>query len=337
MVDLSTTSLGLRLKNPLVPSASPLSRHVDNAKRLEDAGAAALVMYSLFEEEVRADEGMFERFLMNEELGCPEARRFLPAPPGYQSKLDAYLEQLARLKRSLGIPVIASLNGISPSGWTELGRELEQAGADALELNVYYVAGEVTDAAAAVESRYVDLLEELNDAVTLPIVMKLSPFFSSLPHFVQRLERAGARGVALFNRFFQPDIDLETLTINEQPLLSTSADALLVMRWIAILHGRTSLTLAATGGVHTPADALKMLLAGADVVHMASALLLNGPQRLVEVLQGIETWMEEREYESVEQMKGSLSQKHQPDPSCFARASYVRVLDSYTPPRSVWR
>jgi dihydroorotate dehydrogenase (fumarate) len=337
MVNLSTTYLGLKLKNPLVPSASPLSRHVDNAKRLEDAGAAALVMYSLFEEEVRAEEGMLDRFLVNQDLGSSEASGFLPAQPDYQSKLDAYLEQLARLKNSLAIPVVASLNGVSPSGWIELGRELQKAGADALELNVYYVAGEATDAAAAVESRYIDLLEELGDTVTLPIVMKLSPFFSSLPNLVQRLERAGARGVALFNRFFQPDIDLETLTVNEQPLLSTSADALLVMRWLAILHGRTNLTLAATGGVHTPADAIKMLLAGADVVHMASALLLNGPQRLVDVLKGIEKWMEEREYESVEQLKGSLSQQHQSDPSCFARASYVRVLDSYTPPKSVWR
>jgi dihydroorotate dehydrogenase (fumarate) len=337
MIDLSTDYLGLRLKNPLVPSASPLTRSLDNARRLEDAGAAALVMYSLFEEELREEEAMLERFLVNPGIGHAEAADFLPRNPVYRSGLDAYLEQLAALKRALAIPVVASLNGVSPSGWIELGRELQQAGADALELNVYYVAGEPADEAAAVEARYLALLEELQDTVTVPIAMKLSPYFSSLPHLLARLESGGARGVALFNRFYQQDIDLETLRVVDQPQLSTSADALLVMRWLAILHGRTGLSLAATGGVHGAADALKMLLAGADVVHMASALLLHGPRRLTEVLRGIEAWMEEREYASVAQIRGSMSQRHQNDPSVYARASYVRVLDSYTPPKSVWR
>jgi dihydroorotate dehydrogenase (fumarate) len=337
MMDLTTDYVGLKLKNPLVPSASPLSRSLDRVRQLEDAGAAAIVMYSLFEEEVRADEGMLDRFLVHQDIGNAEAGGFLPAQPGYASNLDTYLEHIQALKSALAIPVVASLNGVSSSGWIELGRELAQAGADALELNVYYIAGESGDDARAVEERYITLLETLRRVVPLPIIMKLSPYFSSLPHFVQALEAAGANGVALFNRFFQPDIDLDTLEVAPHPQLSTSADALQVMRWIGILHQRTRLTLAATGGVHTADDAIKMLLAGADVVHMASGLLLHGPGRLREVLDGIRNWMEEREYASVAQLKGSLSQQHQRDPSVYARASYVRVLDSYTPPAGVWR
>jgi dihydroorotate dehydrogenase (fumarate) len=337
MIDLSTEYLGMTLKNPLVPSASPLSRHADEARRLEDAGAAALVMYSLFEEELRSEESMLDRFLLDQSIGNAEAMGFMPLTPGYRSGLDHYLEQIHALKSALEIPVIASLNGVSLSGWVELGTELQQAGADALELNVYYVAGNPSQSGLEVETRYLDLLQALRAKVSLPIVMKLSPHFSSLPHFVRKLEDAGAQGVALFNRFFQPDINLDNLTIADQLKLSTSADSLLAMRWLAILHGRTSLTLAATGGVHTPEDALKMLLAGADVVHMASALLQHGPGRIAEVLQGLQAWMETREYASVKQLKGSLSQQHQKDPSVFARESYIRVLDSFTPPGGVWR
>jgi dihydroorotate dehydrogenase (fumarate) len=337
MTDLSTTYLGLKLKNPLVPSASPLSRNVDEARRLEDGGAAALVMYSLFEEELRTEEAMLDRFLIDQSLGHAEAMGFMPAPLAYRSSLDHYLEQVHALKSALGIPVIASLNGVSLSGWVELGAELQQAGADALELNVYYVAGNAGESGADVEARYLDLLKALRAKVSLPIAMKLAPHFSSLPHFVRKLEAAGAQGVALFNRFYQPDIDLETLAVVDRLKLSTSADSLLAMRWLAILHGRTGLSLAATGGVHTAEDALKMLLAGADVAHMASALLLHGPGRLAEVLQGLQAWMEEREYASVSQLKGSLSQQHQPDPSVFARESYIRVLDSFTPPDSIRR
>jgi dihydroorotate dehydrogenase (fumarate) len=337
MIDLSTNYLGLELKNPLVPSASPLSKKPDDAKRLEDAGAAALVMYSLFEEELRSEEAMLDRFLLDQSIGNAEAMGFMPAPHAYRSSLDHYLEQIHTLKSALEIPVVASLNGVSLSGWVELGSELQQAGADALELNVYYVAGNIEQAGQAVEERYLELLKALRAKVSLPIVMKLAPQFSSLPHFVRKVEEAGAQGVSLFNRFFQPDINLETLTIVDQLKLSTSADSLLVMRWLAILFGRTRLTLAATGGVHTSDDALKMLLAGADVVHMASALLQHGPARLTEVLKGMQTWMEAREYESVRQLKGSLSQQHQKDPSVFARESYIRVLDSFSPPDSVWR
>ncbi|NWG86021.1 MAG: dihydroorotate dehydrogenase-like protein [Hydrogenophilaceae bacterium] len=337
MVDLSTEYLGLRLKNPLVPSASPLSKSLGKARQLEDAGAAAIVMYSLFEEELRVEEAMAERFLLHPELGHGEASGFLPSMGHFWNVLDRYLEQIQRLKESLDIPVIASLNGISLGGWVDLGIELQRAGADALELNVYHIAANAEDSSEAVEQRYIELLKELRHAVSLPIVMKLSPFFSSLPNFIRRLEAAGANGVALFNRFYQADIDLDSLAMADKLHLSTPDDALLRLRWIGILHGRTRLNLAATGGVHGSEEALKMLLAGADVVHLASCLLQHGPERLSEILRGIEAWMVEREYASVSQLRGSMSQRNLPDPAAYARASYVRVLDSYSPPPGVWR
>jgi len=335
MPDLSTSYLGLPLKNPLVPSSSPLSKHLDTALKLEDAGAAALVMHSLFEEELHAEARMADRFLLHAGLGHGEADGFLPDHGGYQSHLDHYLEHLARLKARLSIPVIASLNGVSLSGWVELGREIEQAGADALELNVYHVAADAGYSGEAVEARYVSLLSGLRGVVNLPITMKLSPFFSSLPHFIRQLEQAGARGVSLFNRFYQPDIDLEKLKMVDSLHLSTPDEALLRIRWIAILHGRSSLDLAASGGVHGFAEAMKLLLAGADVVHLASCLLQHGPERLTQILADMEGWMSEREYASVAQLKGSMSQKNLPDPSAIERASYIRVLDSYTPSRGV--
>lgn len=336
MIDLSTDYLGLTLKNPLVPSASPLSRDLDTALRLEDAGAAALVMYSLFEEELCAEDAMLDRFLLHADIGHGEAESFLPGHGEFRGGLERYLSHLHQLKRRLEIPVVASLNGVSPSGWVELGRALEQAGADALELNVYHVAADMQQTGTSVETRYLDLLTELRRAVSLPIVMKLSPFLSSLPHFVRQLEHAGAQGVALFNRFYQPDIDLDELRMTDQLHLSTAEEALLRIRWIAILHGRTRLTLAATGGVHSESEALKLLLAGADVVHLASCLLKHGPGKLTEILAAMQNWMEEKEYESVAQLKGSMSQQNLPDPSVVARASYLRVLDSFTTRPGVW-
>ena len=336
MIDLSTDYLGLKLKNPLVPSASPLSRNLDTALRLEDAGAAALVMYSLFEEELQAEDAMLDRFLLHAELGHGEADSFLPGHGEFHGGLERYLSHLHQLKRRLEIPVVASLNGVSPSGWVELGRALEQAGADALELNVYYVAADMHAAGGAVEARYIELLADLRRVVSLPVVMKLSPFFSSLPHFVQQVEQAGAQGVALFNRFYQPDIDLDEMRMTDQLHLSSAEEALLRIRWIAILHGRTRLTLAATGGVHSESEALKLLLAGADVVHLASCLLQHGPGKLIDILAAMQNWMEEKEYESVAQLKGSMSQKNLPDPSLVARASYLRILDSFSPRPGVW-
>jgi dihydroorotate dehydrogenase (fumarate) len=342
MIDLSTDYVGLKLKNPLVPSASPLSKHLDSALQLEDAGAGALVMNSLFEEELRAEEAMADRFLLHPDLGHVESDGFLPDHGHFQSSLDQYLEHLHLLKQRLEIPVIASLNGVSLSGWVEMGKEMQQAGADALELNVYHVAADAIYSGESVEARYVSLLNELRGAVNLPIVMKLSPFFSSLPHFVKQLEQAGARGVALFNRFMQPDIDLgetpqDRLRMVDQLHLSYPDEALLRMRWIAILRGRTRLTLAATGGVHGHEEVIKLLLAGADVVHMASCLLQHGPARLTEILEQTKRWMLDREYESVTQLKGSMSQQNLPDPGAVERASYIRAIKNFEPPRGIWR
>ena len=329
-VDLSTQYLGLELANPLVPSASPLSRSLDSAKRLEDAGAAAIVMYSLFEEEIRHEEEAILRFVHEQGLGHAEATSFHPVPEDYKLSVERYVEQLQALKAVLDIPVVASLNGVSLSGWVEHGKLLQEAGADALELNVYYVAAHSDESAAQVEQRYVDLLTELRQQVKLPVAVKLSAQFSSLPHLIKRLQEAGADGVALFNRFYQPDINLDTLQLSPTLQLSTPGEALLRMRWIAMLHGRVDLSLAATGGVHSAEEALKLLLVGADVVHLCSTLLEHGPERLELILRDLQHWLEQHEYESVAQLKGSLSQKNADDPSAFERENYLQVLDSYT-------
>ncbi len=337
MIDFSTDYLGLKLKNPLVPSSSPLSKHIDTLVQLEDAGAAAVVLHSLYEEELIAEDAMTDRFLLHADLHDGEATGFLPDHGQYESSLDHYLAHLQKAKARLSIPVIASLNGVTPSGWVDLGKELQEAGADALELNVYHVAADPLESGDLVEGRYVALLHELKSVVSIPIIMKLSPFFSSLPNLVKRLEASGASGVSLFNRFFQPDIDLDSLEMVDQLHLSSREEALLRIRWTAILRGQTSMTLAATGGVHGYEEAMKLLLAGADVVHLASCLLEHGPGRLSQILQDMKDWMIEREYSSVAQLKGSMSQKNLRDPSAVARLSYIRVLDSFTPRAGVWR
>jgi dihydroorotate dehydrogenase (fumarate) len=336
-VDLSTDYLGLQLSNPLVPSASPLSRSLDMARRLEDAGASAIVMYSLFEEELRHEEEIATRFLIHQELGHAEASSFLPFHDRYKRGLDQYREHLAELKVSLDIPVIASLNGVSLDGWVAHGGELQQSEADALELNVYYVAADMEQSSSELESRYVELVRELRSQVTIPITVKLSSQFTTIPHFIKQLETAGADGVVLFNRFYQPDIDLDSLRIAPRLHLSTSADTLLAMRWIALLYGRVELSLAATGGVHMAEDALKMLLAGADVVHLCSALIDHGPQRLAKIRADMETWMEEQGFDSVAEIKGRVSQRHAADPAAFERANYLWVLDNYSPRPGVRR
>jgi len=337
MVDLTTDYLGLKLANPLVPSASPLSKDVSSARRLEDAGASALVMYSLFEEKIEAEEQQIERFFYQQAIGHGEADSFHPVPDSIQTYQEQYLEQLQKIKSSLAIPVIASLNGTSMSGWVEYGRQLQQAGADALELNIYHVAANAEESSDAVENRYLDILQELKHHVSLPIVMKLSSQFSSPIHFAKRLEAAGANGIALFNRFYQPDIDLETLEVLPKLELSSSSEALLRIRWAALLYGRTQLSLAVTGGFHQTPDVLKALLAGADVVHLCSVLLKLGVGRLTEILTELEQWLVEHEYESISQLKGSVSQQHAIDPSAYERANYVQVLDSYSSPAGVLR
>ena len=337
MVDLTTEYLGLKLANPLVPSASPLSRDVDSARRLEDAGASALVMYSLFEEKIEAEEQQMERFFYQQSLGHGEADSFHPVPDNIQTYQEQYLEQLQKLKSALSIPVIASLNGISLSGWVDYGKLLQQAGADALELNIYHLAANADESSETVENRYLAILQKLKAHVSVPITMKLSSQFSSPIHFAKRLEAAGADGIALFNRFYQPDIDLETLEVVPKLELSSSAEALLRIRWTALLYGRTKLSLAVTGGFHQTPDVLKALLAGADVVHFCSVLLEQGAGRLSELLTEMEQWLVEHEYESVSQLKGSVSQQHAIDPSAYERANYVQVLDSYSSPAGVLR
>lgn len=336
-VDLTTRYLGLSLDNPLVPSASPLSRSLETARRLEDAGASALVMHSLFEEAVHHEQGMQARFIHHQSIGHAEAESFLPLPDQYLNEVDEYLEHVAALKHALSIPVIASLNGVTLDGWVQHGRELAEAGADALELNVYYVAADPDEPAAEVEMRYVALLRELKAAVEIPVAMKLSSQFSSPGHFVRQLEMSGADGVALFNRFYQPDIDIETRQVVPRLQLSTSAESLLRIRWLAILRGRVELSLACTGGIHCIEDAIKALMAGADVVHLCSALLANGPEYLTQIRDGIETWLEENECSSVEQIKGSVCQAHAIDPSAYERANYLDVLDSFSPAPGVRR
>jgi dihydroorotate dehydrogenase (fumarate) len=334
-MDLTTKYLGMQLKNPLVPSASPLSRSIDDARRMEDAGAAAIIMYSLFEEAVTAEEETMVRFLHHQETGFAEAESFLPDHYDFSNGQERYLENLQALKQALGIPVIASLNGTTPGGWIAHAREMEQAGADALELNIYMVAADIEVSGSEVEQRYVELLSQLKQQIAIPINMKLSPAFSSLANMVKQLESAGAGGVSLFNRFYQPDINIHNLRLTSSLQTSTSAEALLAMRWIAILHGRTELSLGATGGVHTPEDAIKLLLAGADVVHLCSLLLEQGPTAIRPILSGIGTWMEDQGFESVDEFRGRVSQIGVADPSAFERVNYVNIIDSFTIPPGV--
>ncbi|MBK1644822.1 dihydroorotate dehydrogenase [Thiocapsa imhoffii] len=331
-MDLTTNYLGLTIKNPLVPSASPLSKSIELSRELEDNGAAAIIMWSLFEEAVTAETESMVRFLQDQETGFAEAGNgFLPDHQDFTGALDRYLENIRKLKEALDIPVIASLNGVTPSGWISHATALQQAGADALELNVYYVAGDISQTGLQVEERYLTLLRELRRHVQIPINMKLSSSFSSVGHFVGQIGEAGANGVALFNRFYQPDINIDSLRLQSSLHPSTSADALLAMRWIALIYGRyDGLSLGATGGIHTPTDAIKLLLAGADVVHLCSALLRKGPGHLALVLRGITNWMEEQGFETVDEFRGRVSAISVPNPAEFERANYVNILDSYS-------
>ena len=336
-MDLKTEYLGLTLSNPLVPSASPLSKSLDAAKVLEDSGASAIIMYSLFEEAVRAEEEAMVRFLHHQDTGFGEAESFLPDHMDFPGELDRYLEQISSLKATLDIPIIASLNGVTAGGWIDHAREIQDAGADALELNVYYVAADVGQPGSEVEYRYVNLLHELKQHISIPINMKLGPAFSSVGNMVMQLEKAGAAGVSLFNRFYQPDIDIDNLRLSPRLHPSTSAEALLPMRWIALLHGRTRLSIGATSGIHTAEDAIKLMLAGADVVHLCSVLLAKGPAHLKVILDGVVQWMELQGFETMSDVVGRLSQLNAPDPSALERANYIQVLDSYTPGKGVMR
>jgi dihydroorotate dehydrogenase (fumarate) len=334
--DLRTTYLGMSLSSPLVPSASTLSSRIDTLKRLQDAGASAVVMQSLFEEQIEHDELQVHRVLETGSHSNPESITLFPELEDYNTGPDEYLRHLEASKNELAIPVIGSLNGASEGGWIRYARLIQDAGADALELNVYFVAADPDESGWQVERRYLDLVSALRDSVTIPLAVKVGPFFSSMANMARQLVEAGADGLVLFNRFVQPDIDLETLEVDNSLHLSTSEESLLPLRWIALLRGHIEGSIAATTGVHTAADAVKLLLAGADVTMMASALFRNGPEHLTSVLDGLRTWLDDNEYESVEQAKGSLCQANVADPAAFARANYMRMLVDYTSPYD-WR
>jgi dihydroorotate dehydrogenase (fumarate) len=328
-MNLATTYLGLELKNPIVPSAGPLSYKLDDMKRLEDAGAAAIVMYSLFEEQIAHESSELYHYLSNGTDSFAEALTYFPDARQYNLGPDAYIELIRNAKKSLGIPIIGSLNGISVGGWIKYAKKVEDAGADALELNVYYIPTDFALSGIDVEDRYVEVLNAVKEVVKIPVAMKLSPFFSSMSHMAQRLVNAGANGLVLFNRFYQPDLDLEMLEARPNVILSTPQALRLPMRWIAILHGKVRASLAATSGIHSAEDVVKMLMVGANVTMMCSALLKHGPQHIATVLIDLERWMITHEYVSVQQMRGSMSHKSIADPSAFERANYMKALHSF--------
>jgi dihydroorotate dehydrogenase (fumarate) len=328
-MDLKTTYLGLKLKNPIVASASPLSRNLEGMKRLEDAGCAAVVMYSLFEEQIEHEAAELDHYLAYGSNSHAEALDYFPTPEEYNLGPDQYVELLHTAKQSLGIPVIGSLNGISAGGWIDYAQKMEQAGADAIELNIYYIPTDPALTSQEVEDRYINVLHAVKRAVRVPVAVKLSPYFSSLAHVAARLDRAGANGLVLFNRFYQPDFDLDALEVKPEVSLSTSAAMRLPLTWIAILHGVVKTSLAGTSGIHTASDVIKMVMAGADVTMMCSALLQHGPKHVTTVLEDLNKWMVEHEYLSVEQMKGSMSQASVADPAAFERANYMKALNRF--------
>jgi dihydroorotate dehydrogenase (fumarate) len=331
-MDLSTTYLGLTLKNPIVPSSSPLSRHISTLRRIEDAGASAVVLYSLFEEEIRMESKTLNEYLIQGTEIYPESITFFPEAPSYRMVgPDAYLEHIARAKAALEIPVIGSLNGVSTGGWIDYARRIEEAGADALELNIYYIPTNPDLSGAEVEQIYVDVLRDVKAAVQIPVAMKLSPYFSAMANMAKRLDDAGADGLVLFNRFYQPDLDLEALEVVPNLILSNSHELRLPLRWAAILYGRVRADLGLTTGVHTATDVLKGLAAGATVAMMASELLENGLGRIGEILADVALWLVENEYNSLDELRGSLSQVNVAAPAAFERANYIQVVSSYGP------
>lgn len=330
MIDLTSRYLGIELANPLVASAGPLTGDFERMRRLEEVGIAAVVLPSLFEEQVESDDLTVHRVLEAIGEGHPEAFEYYLELDDYNAGPRFYLEYLEAAKQALSIPVIASLNGTSEGGWVRYAKRLEEAGADAIELNVYYVAADPFTTAADVESRYVEFVAAVRQAVSIPMAVKIGPYFSALANMALRLVEAGADGLVLFNRYLQPDIDLETLSVVPRLHLSTPDEVRLPLRWIAILRGRVDASLAATSGVHTAEDAVKLILAGADAVMMASALIRHGPDYAAVLLDGVAVWLEANNYRSLEQAKGSLSQQHSPDPAAFERANYMQAILSYS-------
>lgn len=329
MLDLTTTYLGLKLKNPLVASASPLSKKVESARQLEDAGVSAIVMYSLFEEQIIQESLKLHRDLTRGTESYAEAISYLPDYGTYSIGPESYLEHLNKIKSAVNLPVIGSLNGVSTGGWVEYARKIEQAGADALELNLYFLATDPELSSAELEASHISLVKDIRQQVSIPIAVKLSPFYSSLPHFARQLVNAGANGLVLFNRFYQPDFDLDELEVVPNLVLSNSNELRLPLRWIAILYGRVQADFALTSGVHTASDVIKAMMAGARVAMVASEFLQRGIGRASEILADVQHWMEEHEYASIQQMQGSMSQQAVAEPAAFERANYMRALSSY--------
>ena len=328
MLDLTTRYLGLNLRTPLVASASPLSQEISSIRQLEDAGASAVVLYSLFEEQLRQESLELDFYLNEGTESFAESLSYFPESSEYNLGPDEYLEHIRKAKAAVKVPIIASLNGSSVGGWIQYATQIEEAGADALECNVYWIVADPNTTSAEVEQHYIDILEAVKTAVHIPVAIKLSPFFSNFANMAKRLDAAGADALVLFNRFYQPDIDLDTLELTPRVLLSTPQAMRLPLTWIGILHGKVKANLAATSGIHGAEDVIKLLMVGADVTMLCSTLLRNGVNHLRSIEQGIRQWMESHEYDSVKQMKGSMSQLRCSDPSAFERAQYMRAVKS---------
>ncbi|MGA2245200.1 MAG: dihydroorotate dehydrogenase-like protein [Verrucomicrobiota bacterium] len=333
-MDLSTKYLGLNLRSPLVVSASPMSEDIDNIKRMEDAGAAAVVLYSLFEEQLRQDRLELDENLQRGTNSSAEALSFFPEPDDFRLGPEEYLKHVAAAKKATRIPIIASLNGSSEGGWTDYAKKIQQAGADALELNIYYISTDMNRTGTEVEMTYLDILKAVKANVSIPVAVKLSPFFSSFANMAKRLDQAGANGLVLFNRFYQPDIELESLEVKPNILLSTPMAMRLPLRWIALLHNRVKASLAGTSGIHRASDVLKMLMAGADATMLCSTIIRHGIPQIAIIERDLEAWLTEHDYESISQLKGCLSQQKCPEPEAFERAQYMKALTGYTLPRT---
>lgn len=328
-MDLTTQYLGLKLINPIVPSASPMSKTVGSVRLMEDYGASAVVLYSIFEEQIRHETKEMYHHLTYHAESYAEATSYFPEPGEYHSGPEEYLDHIRKLKEAVTIPIIGSINGVTDGGWVEYAKLIEQAGADALELNVYYIPTDVNMTSDDIEQTYLDIVKDVRNQVKIPIAVKLSPFFTSIPNIAQRLDKIGVNGLVLFNRFYQPDINLEALEVEPGVVLSNSDALRLPLRWIAILHKKVKADLAATTGVHTAEDVLKLTMAGANVTMMCSALLRHGPKKIREVLTGVQQWMVEHEYKSMNDMRGSMSHHSVADPSSFERANYMKALQTY--------
>jgi dihydroorotate dehydrogenase (fumarate) len=328
-MDLSTTYLGLKLPHPIMPGASPMVDKIDLVKRMEDAGAAAIVMHSLFEEQLMREELATYHHIDVHSDSFAEAMTYLPRPDEFNLGPDQYLEQLVRIKQSVELPVIASLNGFTSGGWIRYAKLMQDAGANALELNVYYLATNPAETGDEVEQRTIDILKAVKQAVSIPVAIKLSPFFSSMANMARRLDDAGADGMVLFNRFYQPDIDVESLEVEPTLKLSDSSELNLRLRWLAVVSGHVRASLAVSGGVHTHIDAVKAVMTGAHAVQVVSGILQQGPDIIRRIREGLTQWLEEHDYDSLEQMRGSMNLLRCPDASMFERANYIRILQGY--------